>query len=144
MPNSIYHANFRAIRQRDSGFPDSVTFAAADDVVAATIAGHIAGALSSKMVSLTKRIHEHNPHANHPVGSRLTATAIMMDAAGHIARFRARNMDGDVSNDEIVHLLTDGIGPIGAAVLVPYGTNLLLPNSMAACETVTVTIVTKP
>lgn len=134
----IYHANYKAKFQRVSQDGFIVTFGAADDTHADAIAAVLDGATTAKRVSLTKRISVHNLSSIHPVGTRVTATAIVADINESIWKFRARNRKTDVEDDAITALLTGAAygDPAHTYALAALSAPPTLPNTGLAVAVV--------
>jgi len=105
MADAIYHINRKAERKRDSGFRDTIIFAAASDGAAAAIAAIFDDYLASKQVSLTKAYKRDHVNESHPVGTRHTVKAYTLTSIDQVYRMNFRNLKDAATSDHVVALL---------------------------------------
>lgn len=138
----IYRINRKATRLRDSSFPDTIIFAAANDGAAGAIAAIFEANLAGQQVSLTKAYKRDDVEEAHPVGTRHSLKAYTLTALNQVYRLNARNVANDTTPDHIAALLLGTAGPITGPVVDALGAPPKQPTSHGVITVVQATITT--
>jgi len=144
LANAIYHASLKSVRGRGGNQPNLVTFGAASDGAAATIAGLIEDACDAKLVALSTRL-AYDAAGVVPAGSRYSVSVLARADDESIGRFRLRNMKSDTTDGDIAALFKGEAAPlVGTKTFLALSAPPYLPGSGEDITSASVSITLKP